>query len=217
MRSSNSIKEKIIMSINALANAAAARRSDFFPAGVPGSISEIAKASATQPTAISNANVSAQPVGNAAVQPALEAQGSNAVNTALNVLFGYIPTEVLTLYVAVLAAIEKPDKVTQGQWITFYIFLAATPIIVWLVYGAKVKAEQKPLPLAFQAWPVWEMVAATLAFGVWAFALPKTPFTAYAWYSAALAGIAVLVASTILGLLAPFFQRQIVVSKPQNP
>jgi hypothetical protein len=52
------------------------------------------------------------------------------------------------------------------------------------------------------------MFAATFAFCAWAFALPNTPFQVFAsWYSAGLAGISVLLASTVLGLLAPLFQR----------
>ncbi len=134
------------------------------------------------------------------------------VNTALNVLFGYIPTEVLTLYVAVLAAIggpekQKPGNVPQAMWVTYWIFLFVTPIVVWLVYGAKLTAAQKPIPLAFRTWPFWEMFAATVAYCAWAFALPNTPFADYSWYSSGLAGLAVLVASTVLGLLAPFLQR----------
>jgi hypothetical protein len=113
----------------------------------------------------------------------------------------------LTLYVAVLAAIQKPGIVTRAEWITLWGFLVATPIVVWLVFGAKVKAAQKQMPVAPRTWPVWEMFAATVAYCAWAFALPNTPFTSYTWYSSALSGIAVLVASTVLGLLAPFFQR----------
>jgi hypothetical protein len=187
------------MSINSLANAAAARRPDFPPFNsVPQRLEEIAAAAATLPTP--------SPGGVPPQQPPA-AQSANAVNTALNLLFGYIPTEVLTLYVAVLAAIQKPAIVTRAEWITLWGFLVATPIVVWLVYGAKVKAAQKQMPVAPRTWPVWEMFAATVAYCAWAFALPNTPFASYSWYSAALSGIAVLVASTVLGLLAPFFQR----------
>jgi hypothetical protein len=184
------------MSINSLANAAAARRGDTVPLkAVPKGLHEIARASATRPAL-------------AAPEAEGPVNGSGqAVETALNVLFGYIPTEVLTLYVAVLAAIQRPDRVTSAQWAAFWSFLAATPLVVWLVYAAKIKALQKPLPLKFGAWPVWEMLAATIAYVAWAFALPNTPFATYAWYSAALSGVAVLVGSTLLGLLGPFFQR----------
>jgi len=189
--------------MSSLANSAAARRPDFAPLNtVPRGLAEIAAAAATPP----------MPPGvdtGAPSDPAPSLQNANALHTALNVLFGYIPTEVLTLYVAVLAALQKPGKVTHAQWIAFWSFLVVTPIVEWLVYGAKIKAAQKPLPLDPKAWPVWEMVAATIAYCAWALALPNTPFTDYAWYSPALAGVAVLVASTVLGLLAPFFQRQL--------
>jgi hypothetical protein len=189
------------MSINALANAAAARRSDTAPENaVPSGLHEIARAAASSPVA------AGQPA------PSSAFGAGQAVETAINVLFGYIPTEILTLYVAVLAAIQQPNKVTSADWAAFWAFLAGTPLVVWLVYGAKIKALQKPLPVAFSAWPVWEMLAATLAYVAWAMALPNTPFAAYAWYSSALAGVTVLVASTVLGLLAPFFQHQIAVT-----
>ena len=91
--------------------------------------------------------------------------------------------------------------------------LGATPVVVWLVYGAKIKAAQKRLPLAPGTWPIWEMFAATVAYCAWALALPNTPFTQYSWYSSALSGVIVLVTSTFLGLLAPFFQRPLGVGK----
>src|SRR5579864_313948 len=179
------------MSINTLTNTAMARRLDFAPLdSVPKDLKQIAFAAAASPSSREQTASGT-------------AENGNAVNTALHVLFGYIPTEVLTLYVAILAAIQKPGKVTIADWLTFWAFLGATPVIVWLVYGAKLKSAQKPIPLSFRQWPLWEMFAATIAYSAWAFAFPNTPFTDYGWYSAALAGISVLVASTVLGLLAP--------------
>lgn len=108
------------MSINTLTNAAMARRLDFVPFGsVPKNLSQIAAAAANAPRSREQAASAA-------------AENGNAVNTALHVLFGYIPTEVLTLYVAVLAAIQKPGQVTKADWITFWVFLVATPVVVWL-------------------------------------------------------------------------------------
>jgi hypothetical protein len=188
------------MSINSMANAATARRPDFPPYNsVPKGISEIAAASGAP-----------QPQQSAALPgqetTALARQSATTVNTALNLLFGYIPTEIITLYVAVLAATHQPNGVTLTEWVAFWFFLGATPIVVWLVYGAKLKAAEKPLPVAPRTWPMWEMIAATVAYCAWAFALPETPFSRFGWYSAALSGMAVLVTSTFLGLLAPLFQ-----------
>jgi hypothetical protein len=80
------------MSISAMANAAASRRPDIVPLGViPNGLEEIAKAAATTPT-------SAAPPAAPGQHPATAAeQSSSQVDTALHVLFGYIPTEILTL------------------------------------------------------------------------------------------------------------------------
>jgi hypothetical protein len=186
------------MSIISMVNAAAARRPDMVPLGmVPKTLHQIAKAAITPPTTIPPSVAPGMP----------GAVASDPVDTTFNVLFGYIPTEVLTLYVAVLAAVQQAGKVTPNDWLVFWIFLCATPVIVWLVYGAKLKNLQKPLPLKFGAWPVWEMFAGTAAYTAWTFALPNSPFTEYGWYSSALSGLAVLVVSTLLGLLAPIFQK----------
>lgn len=186
------------MSINSLTNAAAARRPDTVPTNdFPRTLDQIAKAATTPPATVE------PPVDPGKV--AVGAAGS--AETTLHVLFGYIPTEVLTLYVAVLAALHRGSEVTGADWLAFWLFLIATPAIVWLVYGAKLKALQKPLPLRFGAWPVWEMFAATAAYSAWAFALPNSPFSTYPWYSSALSGLAVLIVSTLLGLIAPFLQR----------
>lgn len=185
------------MSINAMANAAAARHPDTVPVGAtPKTLDDIARAASLPPTTDpSAAAVAGAPKGN--------------IETALNVLFGYIPTEIITLYVAVLGAVGTEGAVTQSEWNAFWIFILATPVVVWLVYGAKLKNADIPVPLNFGAWPVWEMSAATLSFAAWAFALPQSPFNAFHWYSSALSGVVVLIASAVLGLLAPFFQRQL--------
>ena len=181
-----------------MTNAAAARRPDIVPLReIPKTLDEIAKASMTPPA------TTEPPVDPGQTPPTPSAP----VDTTFNVLFGYIPTEVLTLYVAVLAAIQQAGKVTPTDWLAFWIFLVATPIIVWIVFATKLKAVKKPIPWKIGAWPVWEMFAATAAYTAWAFALPHSPFTAYSWYSSALSGLAVLVGSTLLGLLAPFFQK----------
>ena len=189
------------MSINSLANAAAARRPDTVPLGhVPRGLDEIAAASSTPPSTASSASKPETPP---------PPSGKGNIETALNVLFGYIPTEVITLYIAVLAAVGVEGKVTQTEWTSFWIFIAATPVVVWLVYGAKLKNLSLPLPLSFGEWPLWEMFAATAAFMAWAFALPQSPFAEFSWYSSALSGVVVLITSAILGLLAPFFQRKL--------
>jgi hypothetical protein len=139
--------------------------------------------------------------GGASTSPA------DAISHAVKLITTYIPTEILTLYVAGLALF-----ITQGQtepvnyraaWNTFWAFLMATPVVVWLVFAAKVRASREPLPLSVGKWPKWEMTAATIAFVAWAAALPQTPFSQLAWYSADVAGFLVLVVTAALGLVTP--------------
>jgi hypothetical protein len=172
------------MSISAMTNVAFARRTDVPPLGqAPKTDKEIV--AATSGT-----------------------EESRSVASQVQVIATYIPTEVITLYVAVLAALHNqkqgPDK---SDWIAFTVFVICTPIIVWLSYAGKVRAADKPLPILPWKWPLWEMIAASIAFVAWAFSLPNSPFSSYSWYNAAIAGVAVLVASTGLGLLAPVVQR----------
>ncbi len=183
------------MSLNSLANAAIARRTDFEPKGrAPSTYSEIASAAAA----------TSRPLNGH--EPAdAKAPAATPVDTTMNVLTGYIPAEILTGYVAVLAALSDSIKV---EWVAFWIFLVATPVVLWIVYATKAKGAGKGLPLSYSSWPLWEMAASTIAFFAWAFALPNNPFyIAYhtTWYSSSIAALVVLVASSALGLLAPLF------------
>jgi hypothetical protein len=185
------------MSINSMANAAAARRHDTAPVNrVPAGLKEIARASMSAP---------------ATRDPPAGPPPNGTVDTAFNVLFGYIPTEIITLYVAVLGTVGKEGGVTTGEWASFISFLVSTPIVVWLVYAAKLKSISLPLPAEPKSWPIWEMFAGTVAYIAWAGALPQSPFERYAesWYSPAVAGVLVLITSALLGFLAPFFQREL--------
>ncbi len=142
-----------------------------------------------------------------------KATPESQVNAAIRILTTYIPTEILTLYVAVLAALQPSTTlaVASPSWAIFWWFLIATPLVIWLVYITKAKSEGKPVPWAPLKWPLWEMAAGAIAYVAWAFALPNTPFASLPWYSTGLAGVIVLIASTVLGLLAPLFAR------PLNP
>jgi hypothetical protein len=82
----------------------------------------------------------------------------------------------------------------------------AAAVVQWVLFAQKLKAAGEHLPWSPRRWPWWSLVAATVAFFAWGFALPSSPFLRFTWYSAALAAVAVLVVSTGLGLATPFFQ-----------
>ena len=187
------------MSINALSNAALARRTDFEPANtVSATLSEIAAAAGGTPP---------RPVRTA---PDDAAAPATPANTALQTLTTYLPTEILTLYVAAVAAIGPWTVNGQpvGRWAPFFAFLVVTPILVWVAFATKLRSVGKPLPASPQRWPMWEMIAATLAYVAWTFALPNTPFIQFTnRYSSGMASFLVLIVSSGLGIVAPLMQR----------
>lgn len=183
------------MSINAMANLAMSRRPDFEPAGRPphGSL-EVAAASGFLPP---------HPVPSGTLAPIIPAGPEIG---ALQTLTTYIPTEIVTLYVAAVATLGGSKS--AHPWLPFYCFLVGTPALVWIAFATKVKAAGKTLPWKWGKLPIWEMSAATIAFTVWAFALPQSPFATFAaWYSQSLAGFLILVVSFGLGAIAPLAQR----------
>lgn len=139
---------------------------------------------------------------------ALDEQGETTsqdkVTQALEIVMAYVPTEILTLYVATVAALQSDAaKPTLGPWLAFGAFLIATPVVVWLIYAAKFKARTDKLPWKPSDWPKWEMISAIIGYLAWAYALPSTPFRELDWYSSSVAGILVMMTAAMLGLLTP--------------
>ncbi len=172
------------MSISSMTNVAYRRREDV-GGGAPDTLEEVARAKGEEPNP------------------------QNVIASALSAIATYIPTEILTLYVAIVAANQS---IVEGQRQHFFselrifiVFLVLTPIIVWLIYAGKVISARDVVPLNPRRWPKWEMFAATAAYAAWAFAIPANQFDVYPWYSPAFAGVAVLAVSILLGLIAPLF------------
>ena len=130
----------------------------------------------------------------------------NRVTNALNALVGYIPTEVITLYVAALsaeaalhAAFPRIDAAT-----ILWFFVVLTPLLLLLIYLSKVAATGDKLP-GPRLWPWWKMCAATVAFFVWALAVPGNPYLKDA--ASAVAGLGAMLTSTLLSVMTPIFER----------
>ena len=134
------------------------------------------------------------------------------VSSAIASMAAYIPTEVITVYVAVLGALGVTVATAGGATAVastplpvYALFIVLVPFIIWGLYARTVKAAGKPLPRSFGAWPKWEMIAGTVAFAIWAAALPSSPLSPFSWFSAAVAGVSALVISMLLGVFAPLF------------
>jgi hypothetical protein len=146
---------------------------------------------------------SAGPADVRAAGPALE---ENRVTSALNALVGYIPTEVITLYVAALSA-ESALHSTFGfidAAAILWFFVALTPLLLLLIYVSKVAATGDKLP-GPAIWPWWKMCAATIAFFVWALAVPGNPYLKD--MTAAVSGLGAMLVSTLLSVMTPIFER----------
>jgi hypothetical protein len=133
---------------------------------------------------------------------------ATSATSALSAIAAYIPTEVVTVYVAVLATIgvtEPADGAPFTPLPVYAAFLILTPIVVWGLYASRAVAAGKRLPRSVRSWPKWEMVAATLAFAAWGAALPSSPLGVFSWFMPALAGVVALVLSLLIGVFSPLF------------
>jgi len=96
----------------------------------------------------------------------------------VNQITRWVPTETITVYVALLALLapRTPHTSFTSRWVLFAILTATNPVVVVLL------AKAKSTTGTGWSWPVFEMVIAPIAFAAWAFALPDTPLSAFAGY-----------------------------------
>jgi hypothetical protein len=145
------------------------------------------------------ATVAAQKVADGSSPDAAQAAGVQAANTsggtsiggsALSQLIKYVPTETITLYLAVEAALGaitapagKPvsDADFRARWIWLAILTVATGL---LALGLSYRSEKQLDPNGKFKWPIIEPVAAVAAFVVWALSLPTTPLLNIPGYNA---------------------------------
>ncbi len=101
------------------------------------------------------------------------------VSTSLfNQITRWIPTETVTVYVALLpllAPLAQHNPSYTSRWLLFWLIVGSNPVVVILLVMAKTQSGKFSLP-----W--FEMIAATIAFAAWAFALPDTPLKYFPRY-----------------------------------
>ena len=129
------------------------------------------------------------------------------VTNALSMLVKYIPTESVTLYVAAIsaaAALNSFWSITGAH--IYWFFAALTPIIFILIYLGKRRALRLPTLPPVGELPLWKLFACTVAFLVWALAVPGNPYISPE-NGGAVVGFFALFISTVLSLLEPIFER----------
>lgn len=144
------------------------------------------------------------------------APGNQDIQNALSALIEYVPSETITLYLAAVGAL--PALVTSITIVTaarvYWLFVMLTPILFALIYGGKRRAigeTRWPKFSEWESWPIWPMVASTVAFAAWGLAIPDSPFF-NSEDGRVISGLIAIFASVILGVLGRFF-----APKPKEP
>ena len=135
-------------------------------------------------------------------------RGTTAAATVLDALARYVPTEIVTLYLTAISAMPALTATfTQVTDVRVYWFFAIlTPILLLLVIAGKRRREGlSPFP-GWGDLPWWKLVASTIAFSVWALAVPNTPYL-NSQSGKIVAAFGALFVSTLLTLLEPIFER----------
>ena len=102
-------------------------------------------------------------------------------NQVLDFLTKYIPGELIALYIPLVAAFPAIKKIeptfspdVAGTWV-YWAFVISSPFLFLFIYMSKAEtAELRGLKYPSN-WPVFRMAAASIAFAVWALAVPDNP------------------------------------------
>ena len=142
----------------------------------------------------------------AAAQPENKTPVATTTANTVEQLTRYIPSEIITVYVALTSAMENAKASVRALWIGFAICLALTPVVTWLIFAAKVRARGQAIPRSWRVWPYWKIFAAIVAFVAWATALPHGPFWTVSWFNPSYGAVALLGTTALLGLLGGIYE-----------
>jgi hypothetical protein len=123
------------------------------------------------------------------------------LDSAMEKITAFIPSEVIGSYVAVLGIISPETDV--GKWVIFFICLLLIPVFMLLGYWTKKKQAK-----AGQSTPTSKrdtailMLFAAVAFVAWAMALPGTPFLSLNARATAIGGASVIIITLIIYKIA---------------
>jgi hypothetical protein len=140
--------------------------------------------------------------------------------TIANQITRWIPTETITIYVALLALVAPHTALSSSftsRWVLFSIVTAATPVVVVLLGLAKASGIHD-----FK-FPVFEMIISPVAFAAWAFSLPDTPLSSLGGYDIKWNAAIVTVTTVAITLIAnalhlsPDFDQVVTKEQGANP
>lgn len=155
------------------------------------------------PSRVAAAKVEARKIEQSGAPPPPGAEAARQVNTSLEALKRYIPTELLALYLPFVSIAQDQlgkDAVAFLHW-TYLGFLAATPFVVWLIYVAK--AAESGTKWAWRDLPRFEAALATAAFAVWGATVPGI-FAGQQWWL----GLAAMASAVVFPLIDTAFGKK---------
>lgn len=133
----------------------------------------------------------------------------------LKAIVKYIPTEVIAIYVAILAVYDPLKRAVDdagaelplhqsdfgSRWVLFWVMTAATPLITLLIFVYRAKmVETGPSAVRWDKW-VYASLAAIVGLAVWASALPDSPGFDFEFWKVGISGIALLIFSLVMPMI----------------
>jgi len=128
----------------------------------------------------------------------------------INQLVAYVPTEVITIWVALIAVLHDPkpaagENICQADWGTQWMLAAgAAALAMLLTLGFAYRKFEDTHGVEFH-WPIFGMLAAPAAFLAWAIALPEGPLRSACWYTDEAGAVIVTIATVGIASLAYIF------------
>jgi hypothetical protein len=133
--------------------------------------------------------------------PGMAASGDGkqmpTVENALEKITAFIPSEAIALYVSGLGIFAPQSP--HAKWNIFWICLAFIPVFMFLSYLQNRK-HGRPIPSITIV--LLLLFFAAVAFGVWAAAMPQTPFISLWKNAPQIAGFIVIPLAYVMSIIA---------------
>lgn len=115
----------------------------------------------------------------------------------------HVPSEAVGFYIFAAGLFQSGAEsgglsVSSGRAIVFWLTLVLTPTLAWYLTGKKRADEKQPRPYRLGREHLWKMLAATVAFVVWAAAMPGSVFAGFGWYDPRLAAVLLALVALVL-------------------
>ncbi|MFF4732005.1 hypothetical protein ACFY3M_43435 [Streptomyces mirabilis] len=191
--------------------------------GTPGASPETAASTAAATAArAAKAGAEEDDAMRAGLEAARKDNGTSVAGTVLSQLVKYVPTETISVYLAVQAALGSATapsgkQVCDASFVSHWIWLGVLAVATALLaIGLAYRSQRQMAPnqgFTFTC-PIVEPVAAVAAFLVWALSLPTTPLKDMCGYQAEAWGpVLVLGGTTVISTVAYVFGKTITWQK----